>query len=182
MNATTEQKARLLDLITGVLEMVRDGKRDISSVSAVLQIIKDDTAFATRLSGSLIFSRDMRKEGWELVEDLGRPAKVIIADLETVSFLKGNETSVSGEVMRQRAVELRANLGQRQAEFLLEHQQEIPKEWRNYYLIFPGTLWRDSNGFLFVHVLHCSGERWGLRFIWLENDWFSFGRLLRPRK
>lgn len=47
--ATTDQKARLLDLTTGILEMVRDGNRDIGQVSAVLQAIKDDPEFAARL-------------------------------------------------------------------------------------------------------------------------------------
>ena len=60
-----------------------------------------------------VFSRDMRKEGWKLIEDVSEPAKVVITDLETVSFLIGGERSVFGEVMRQRAVELGANLGQR---------------------------------------------------------------------
>lgn len=47
--ATTDQKARLLDLMTGVLEMVRDGNRNIDQVSAMLQVIKDDPEFAMRL-------------------------------------------------------------------------------------------------------------------------------------
>lgn len=48
--ATTDQKARLHDLVVSVLEMVRDGKRDILSVSDVLQTIKDDPNFPTRLA------------------------------------------------------------------------------------------------------------------------------------
>ena len=48
MIAMTDQKARLLDLVTGVLEMTRDGNRDIGEVSQVLQVIKDDPNFVTR--------------------------------------------------------------------------------------------------------------------------------------
>ena len=46
MVATTDQKARLLDLTTGVLELVRDGKRDPEEVCDVLQVIKGERNFA----------------------------------------------------------------------------------------------------------------------------------------
>jgi hypothetical protein len=47
---TTEQrKARLLDLVTSVLEMARDGKRDYDALIEVLQIIKNDPDFQRRL-------------------------------------------------------------------------------------------------------------------------------------
>lgn len=52
MAATTDQKARLLDLATGVLELVRDDKRSIMGVSAVMQVIKDDPNFVQRLLGN----------------------------------------------------------------------------------------------------------------------------------
>lgn len=41
MVAKTDQKARLLDLVTSMLELVRDGKRDPEQVASVLQSIKD---------------------------------------------------------------------------------------------------------------------------------------------
>lgn len=49
MVAKTDQKARLLDLVTGVLELTRDGKRDVGEVADVLQVVKDDPKFARRL-------------------------------------------------------------------------------------------------------------------------------------
>ena len=49
MVATTDQKARLLDLTTGLLEMVRDGKRECNEVCDVLQVIKDNPNFAQKL-------------------------------------------------------------------------------------------------------------------------------------
>ena len=49
MSATTEQKARFLDLVTGTLEMVRDGKRAIEPILTILQGIKDEVNFAQRL-------------------------------------------------------------------------------------------------------------------------------------
>jgi len=134
------------------------------------------------LMTSSAFSRDMRKEGWELVEDVSEPATIVIADLEVISFLREGEGSVSGDVMRKRAVELGVNFGQRHAEFLLEHQGEIPRNWRDYYLVSPGTVWRDSGGGFFMPFLRWLGRRWVLGFHWLGDDWSSNGRLLRPRK
>lgn len=182
MTATTDQKARLLDLTTGVLELVRDGKRSIEDVSDVLQIIKDNQDFLMQLRGLPVFSRDMRKEGWKLIEDVGGPGKVVITDLEAISFLREGEDRFSGDVIRSRAVELGANFGQSQAEFLLEYQQEIPKGFRKFYLVFPGTIWRDSGGRLGVPDLCWRGDRWVLGFSWLGSVWGSRGRLLRPRK
>lgn len=54
MAATTDQKARLLDLTTGVLELVRDGKRDAGEVCDVLQLIKDRRDFASMLRAEAI--------------------------------------------------------------------------------------------------------------------------------
>ncbi len=43
---TERKKARLLDLVTTVLELVRDGKRDPDRVAGALQRIKEDPNFA----------------------------------------------------------------------------------------------------------------------------------------
>ncbi len=51
MVATTDQKARMFDLTAGVMELVRDGNRNIGEVCDVLQIIKEDVNFAPRLLG-----------------------------------------------------------------------------------------------------------------------------------
>lgn len=131
--------------------------------------------------GSGYFKRDMRKEGWELLEDVDftpiNPAK-----LELVSFIKNNESSIGGEEMVRRGRELRANLGQRHAEFLLERQAEIPKEFRKYYIVFTGTIWRSPDGRRSVACLYWRGERWILFFPWLGLGWRSSGRLARPRE
>ena len=42
---TVAVKARLLDLTTGVLELVRDGNRDAYQVCEVLQVVKDNPGF-----------------------------------------------------------------------------------------------------------------------------------------
>jgi len=49
MAATTGEKARLLDLVTSVLELVRDGQRKPDGVSRILQTIKDNPNFISQL-------------------------------------------------------------------------------------------------------------------------------------
>lgn len=53
MVATTDQKARLLDLVTGVLELTRDGKRDIEEVCDILQLIKSEPRFWYLFTGGI---------------------------------------------------------------------------------------------------------------------------------
>ena len=74
------------------------------------------------------FKRDMRKEGCTLLEDVEGPGDISIGNLELVPFLEGGERSINGEELVRRARgKLRANYGQRHAEYLLDHQTEIPE-------------------------------------------------------
>ncbi len=126
------------------------------------------------------FKRDMHKEGWTLLENVSRRLNSVV---DGVSFLKGSETFVNGEEMVRRVrIELDANYGQEDAEWLLEHQDKIPVELQKYCLVFPGTVWQVSSGNRYVPCLHWRGRRWMLNFGWLDSDWRSFSRLLRPRK
>ncbi|MDO8496283.1 MAG: hypothetical protein Q7S43_03120 [bacterium] len=127
-----------------------------------------------------IFKCDMRKEGWTLLENVPRRLNSII---DGVSFLKGSETSTNGEEMVRRArTEFNASYGQEDAEWLLEHQDKIPAELRKFYLVFPGTIWQDSDGCRGIPCLGWRGGRWILCFGWLGNGWYSGDRLVRPCK
>lgn len=126
------------------------------------------------------FICDMSKKGWKLLEDVKYEAGEV--QLELAEFLKPGESSVSGEVMAERAKQMGVNLGQKHAEYLLENQHPIPKEWHQYYLVFSGTVWQVSGGDRRVPYLHWHGERWYLYFDWLGSVWSSRGRLLSVRK
>lgn len=125
------------------------------------------------------FKYDKRKDGWTLLENQPRR---ISSTIEAVPFLKNGEGSVDGEVIATRAIKLDANYGQEDAEWLLEHQDMIPVELRNFYLVFPATKWRNPDGSRGVPYLGWSGDRWRLNFIWLVLDFFDDVRLVRPRK
>ena len=112
---------------------------------------------------------------------LALDGKQFVPDI--VEFLKPGESSVNGELMKQRAKELNAHLGQYHAEYLLEHQELIPKEWQGkYYLVFLGTVWQDRDGDRFVPYLSWDGDGWYLSFDWLRGDWDSSVRLVRLRE
>lgn len=128
------------------------------------------------------FLYDRRNDGLILVEDVPRSI-TSVRDLELVPFLKGGKNRVNGEEMVLRARgELDANFGQHDAEWVFAHQHEIPPEFRKYYLVFPGTVWRCSDGGRLVPCLRWEGGRWILVFYWLRYDFDSDGRLVRPRK
>ena len=119
------------------------------------------------------FKRDMRKEGWTLLENAPRRISSVI---DGVSFLKDGESFINGEELIRRAcMELDANYGQEDAEWLLEHQDMIPAELRKFYLVFPATKVRSPGGFRRVPGLGWGGDQWGLGFRWLDGDWRSDG-------
>ena len=130
---------------------------------------------------STSFRYDKRKDGWELLENTSR--RLTTASINGISFLKENESSINGEEMVRRArMELDANYGQEDAEWLLEHQKEIPVELQNFYLPFPGTIWRGASGGRLVPYLDRDDVQWVLNFRWLGRVWNSRGRLVVPRK
>ena len=125
---------------------------------------------------------DKRKDGWELLEHAPRRI-VSVADLEPVPFLRQDESSIRGYDLIGRArYELDANLGQEDAEFILEHEAETPESLQSFYLVCTATIWRSPGGGLRVACLYCRGGRWTLRWGWLERDFGLGVRLLRPRK
>jgi len=128
------------------------------------------------------FKNEKRGEGWILLRDVGFNPPVEPANLGLVSFLKPGEVrGIYGWELVPRAEELHANLGQRHAEYFLEHQDRIPEEFRKYTLLFPGTIWRDLKG-----EKHIAMMRWSETYKWMFDintlGWCedSYERLVRP--
>ena len=55
-----------------------------------------------------------------------------------------DKKEVFGPKMRQLAKKIGTNFGQRHAEFIIEHQNELPESFRGHRLGFPGTLWTNG--------------------------------------
>lgn len=130
---------------------------------------------------SEIHVADFIPKGWEIVEDV-QPSKFQVKDLEFISFLEKGEEYVKGNVMRQRAVKLEANLGLCDGKYLLEHQDEILAKLRGKkYIVLPGTVLRDSHGDLYVPCLLWRGGRWVLDFDWVGFDFRGVVCLARSK-
>ncbi len=153
---------------------VREGSLDPEEIAHAVQPIIN--------RGAAVFKYDKRKNGWKLLEHVPR-GLTSVSDLELVPFLKSGESSIRGEeLVRRSRLELNTNYGQEDAEWLLEHESEIPAEFRPFYLVFTGTVWGDAFGRRSVAYLYFFGERWLLFFYWLGGGFLSVVRLVRPRK
>jgi len=115
---------------------------------------------------------DLIPAGYEVIEDV-EPSQFQVKDLKLVPFLEDGENYVDGEELRQRAKKLKANLGLADAKFIMDHQNEIPTEFRDKYLVFTGTLLHSLGGELSVAYLSWSRGRWYLSFYWLGHGWFG---------
>lgn len=56
-------------------------------------------------------------------------------------------------------------------DYLLAHPHLIPEEWKGNAVFFWGTIYRDSDGNLFVRCLYWLGGRWRWGNYWLDDDW-----------
>ncbi len=124
---------------------------------------------------------DKTKDGWELVEDAVEPAGVSGDTIELATFKAEGEEDLYGEEVVDRVLALDGMLGQRHAEYLLAHQDEIPEDFQRYSLIFPGTIWRSPEG---NHQVPCANWRqgsWELTFGIVEGGFDANDRLVRLR-
>ena len=56
-------------------------------------------------------------------------------------------------------------------DYLLANPHLIPEEWKGKYVFFWGTVYRSSDGRLFVRCLDWDGGRWGWICYWLDDVW-----------
>lgn len=90
-------------------------------------------------------STELIKRGWKLLQDVEPTPPQIVGDVEYVSFLRDGEIFISDGELRERAVVLEANYGQRDAEWLVANQERIPECPEGVrYILFPGTVWEHQ--------------------------------------
>ena len=179
-------KERLINLIS------RLGGEALATAEA--QIEKLLPAFAKVNFGSG-FERDFRKEGFDLAvkaDDTVEDIDLLSGEIEfdpPVSFLRSKETSIKGEEMCKRALELGANYSQRDGEKLKNwfnntlEGKEARKELKGLYLPLTGTVWvsRKSRGRYVACLVFFSGECC-LSLHYLGSGYGASDRLLPVRK
>lgn len=94
-------------------------------------------------------------------------------------FLEEDESLVAGDTMVERAQELGANLGEEDGRFILEHLDDIPQEYREFYLVL--TNWRYPSNPPYVICLYWDDRRWSPGWLWLGGGWLVGALLLRRR-
>lgn len=55
-------------------------------------------------------------------------------------------------------------------DYLLAHPELIPENWKGKYVCFWGTIYRDSDGGLYVRYLYWSDGQWRWDDRWLDDD------------
>ena len=112
------------------------------------------------------------------------PTSMTIGDrtYDILGFLRGNETSVGGHTMVERAKEMNAHHGEDDGQYLLDNQQDIPEILRGK-VIFVFTDWRPL-GFpeAFYGVdWDWDSRQWVQRWFWLIDRWVDRVRVLRRK-
>jgi len=59
-------------------------------------------------------------------------------------------------------------------DYLWEHPELIPENWKGKAVFFWGTIYRDSDGYLFVRYLYWNGSRWRRYYSWLDGGFSAF--------
>jgi hypothetical protein len=58
-------------------------------------------------------------------------------------------------------------------DYLLANYHLIPEEWKSKYVFFWGTIYRDSDGDLYVRYLCWLVGRWRWGAAWLDDGWYG---------
>jgi hypothetical protein len=60
-------------------------------------------------------------------------------------------------------------------DYLLAHPELIPEEWKDKYVFFWGTIYRDSEGISSVRCLSWKGSKWTWDSYWLISGFYYGG-------
>lgn len=119
--------------------------------------------------------------GWRLLEDTAEPASISFETIEANQILDDG-MDLLGEEMVEYVEKLEVpKLGQRHAEFLVEHQDLIPEELRRNSLVFLGTVWLGTEGNHHVPCLSFYQGEWELTFGILEGGVESRDLMVQPK-
>ena len=116
----------------------------------------------------------IRYEGWKIEEHkkMGKlkwnPDKIelYLSDKQKNGYIEGNEL--------RKELEDKPVLNACVLDCLLEHPNLIPDSWKEKYVYFWGTIFRVSDGLLYVECLFWLGGRWNWRYDWLDYDWHGY--------
>jgi len=79
------------------------------------------------------------------------------------------ESYIEGKILAERMKE--KGLSASVLDYLMENTEKIPEDWKGKYVYFWGTIFRNSNGDLYVRYLCFSRGKWQTDCNWLDNYW-----------
>ncbi len=121
-------------------------------------------------------------DGYEIMKDV-EPSKFEMKDLEYVSFLDPGKDSLSGKHIRQRAVELSANLGFADAKYIMVRSEQIPHEFRNKHFLFPSTILFSSGGSLSMPYIYRKDDgSWCLGYLRVDSAFYNQDYFVRCKQ
>ncbi len=118
-----------------------------------------------------------------LISPSDLPTEIKVGDrtYELLGFLKGDEEIISGNGMVRQAKEMLAHLGEDDGQYLLDHQQNIPENFRGkVYFVF--TNWHRPDGSGDVCYVYWDDDRWIGGWV-SHNDYYQrdAGLILRRK-
>jgi hypothetical protein len=138
------------------------------------------TAAAQEISGA--FKNDKADMGWTLVEDVTEPLTISLDTIELQAIIEEGGPDLLGEEMVDYVEKITTpKLGQRHAEFLLDHPDQIPEEFQRLSLIFLGTVWRGPEGNHHVPCLSFYQGEWEITFGILEGGVETRDQMVVPK-
>ena len=110
-------------------------------------------------------------DGWEIEEHIKGGefhwnldnVKLHLCDEQEQGFIEGNKL--------RKKLKTQPILNACVLDYLLANPQLIPEEWKGKYVFFWGTIYRHSDGDLYVRYLCWLGDRWGWNDDWLDGYW-----------
>lgn len=152
-------------------ETARGWLDNVEGLRDALQVLVSSTA----LPG---IKNDKASDGsdWELIKDSVEPETIEPTSVVMEDFPPGTEDMI-GEPIVELISGMDGLLGQRHAEFLVDHPAGIPEEYQRYSLVFPGTIWRSPDGNHQVPCITCRQGSWELIFGILEGGFDSRDKL-----
>jgi hypothetical protein len=114
-------------------------------------------------------------DGWT-VEEHRKGGQVDLNNISVELYLSKNQQGgkrIEGNALREELAD-KPVCNAKLLDFNLAHPELIPEEWKGKYILFWGTIYRDSGGFLCVRILYWSDGRWDWSGIRLVAVWGGY--------
>lgn len=127
------------------------------------------------LPKSIGLERDRTNDGYKLIKNTPVKGAPVI---ELLAPIQENEAPTPGNVVLQRFKGTKKWAGQGHAETTHRHEKSIPESWQEYFLLFPGTQWRNASNDHMVPCLYYNGSNWEFTFTCLGRKFDETDRLV----